>query len=207
MGASVATGVCSNIRPSARRSLAAAGLALLFLAARCWGVEAAPARLNPAQLTGLVNVIQAKGTRIPIPAPLRTALGLTPAQVEPRVLQATRQSFDGARHGFALFNDHSGYLLFNRDRAGGLTVYAVGNGFELRAAVRDFDHGRFVGLAPEDARTGLDQEVGAWAELLSSPPPGAAGAAGAAAGPRPPAAKPSSPAKQVVPGVAPDPAK
>jgi hypothetical protein len=154
--------------------LARASAAITFIAV----VAALPARaadptLEFEPLSRLLKVVYDKGTQIELPPPLTTVLKLKERQYAPKIWQATYQSEDKVKHGFAPLNDKSGYLLFRRDPLGGLSLYVTAPDFHLVAAARSDRASGFVTIERDEAQSGLNDEVRHWADVLK-PKPGLA---------------------------------
>jgi hypothetical protein len=167
----------SRVPGRMRRALLACACAALCLAGFTSGravaqaavpggaVEATPGRLSDEQLGRLQRIALDKGSSIPVPAPLASALDLRSAQVGPAVRQVSFQSDDGVKHGYARLNDGSGHFLF-RKSAAGLSVFHVDAAFKLVAAAHDFGGERFIALAAQEGQDQLDGEVAAWSRVL-----------------------------------------
>ena len=135
--------------------------------ARAQGLLPPTRALTAEQVERLEKVIRDKGTGVQLPTSIAGVLRLAPEQVGPGVRQATFLGDDGAKHGFALLNDHSGYLLFRRPPGVGLSVYRVDLKFHAVGAAREFQGARFIELAPDAARRELEEEIASWSRVLS----------------------------------------
>jgi hypothetical protein len=138
-------------------------------------VAALPARaadptLEFEPLSRLLKVVYDKGTQIELPPPVTTVLKLKEPQYAPKIWQATYQSEDKVKHGFAPLNDKSGYLLFRRDPLGGLSLYLTAPDFHLVAAARSDRGSGFVTIERDEAQSGLNDEVRHWSEVLKPKP-------------------------------------
>ena len=160
------------------------------------GTAAAPATarlharaLTPPELERLEKITLEKGTSVPLPAALASALHMTARQIAPTVRQSSFIEDDnfrggGTRHGFALFNDGSGFFLFRRDTQRGVSVFHIDRHFGLVAAAHEFPGQRYLEMTDQAALQELQGEVDAWGRVLS---------------PRGPVSLPAKPAR-VLPG-------
>lgn len=166
----------------------ARGSALLAAALFCALAQSqAIATLTSEQRTRLEKTVLDKGTSIPVPPDIGRLLRLTPSQTAPLIRQASIQEPDDIKHGFALLNDGSGYLMTRRTSGNSLCVLRVDRDFHLLGGVQNFRNDRFIALTDADAQVELQTEIAAWAKVL------AAARAPVPAGAPPPA---TAPAKQ-----------
>jgi len=149
------------------RALAVAALATLWFAAAGAAAQILKLdRLTDEQLGRLRKVALEKGSTIPIPAVLAGVLHLTPAQIAPAVRQATFQSDDGVKHGFAHLNDDTGYFFFRRS-AEGLWAFHADKALKLELGARNFSAGQFIALPAKDGEEEFAAEMNAWSRVLS----------------------------------------
>jgi len=124
-------------------------------------------RLTKEQVERLERVVQHQGSDIAVPPPVATVLHFTPRQIAPTVRQATFLDDNKSKHGFAMFNDGSGYFLFRRSAQDGLSVFHVDHDFHLLQAAHNFQTDRFIEMTPTRAQDELNAEVVAWSHVLS----------------------------------------
>jgi len=177
-------------QPRARRT-AARALALVACAA-LWLALSTPAGseefpLTRAQFGRLMTVVDKRGTRTTLPPSVATMLGLNDSQYKPDIKQAAYLDAQGGRHGFAPFNDRTGFFMFRTGPSTGQTVFHVGVRFDLVKAARSFKKNEDLIALPEDeAQKELGEEFARWARVLTpepaaiAPPPAAAPKAEAA---------------------------
>jgi hypothetical protein len=123
-------------------------------------------RLNKVQVDQIRKVIEQQGTKIPVPPPIATGLGLSARQIEPTIRQATFIDPEGVKHGFAELNDGSGYFLFRRSKKDGLAIFHCDREFNLVRAIREFETNQFLELSDADAKVEWTNEIEAWARVV-----------------------------------------
>ncbi len=126
-----------------------------------------PAGLTPEQLLRLERVVAARGTQIPVPAPVAAVLKLEAAQIAPSIRQVTFQDDEGVKHGFAPLHDASGFFLFRRSQTDGLTVFRLGRELQLLGAAHNFQGDRFLELTPGQAQIQSQAELASWSRVLT----------------------------------------
>jgi len=175
-GLLAAGAAAQDTRPAAAPAAAPAADAKAPAANPPGGVDARPRlqtrALTPSELDRLEKITLEKGSSVPLPENLVRALKMTPRQVAPTVRQSSFVENDdfrkgGARHGFALFNDGSGFFLFRRDAKDGVSVFHIDRRFRLVAAAHEFEGERYLEMTDVAALKALQGEVEAWAHVLS----------------------------------------
>jgi hypothetical protein len=159
-----------------RREGAALSL-LLALALPCGSAWSLGFTLSRSELAGLMKVVNDRGSRTTIPAPVASVLQLQAGQISPDIKQAVYVDGDGNRHGFAPLSDHSGYFMFTRGQSMGHAVYVVDPALHLMHAARSLQtNGPLIALPVEEAQRELEDEFRRWSKLLSPNGPSVPGA-------------------------------
>jgi hypothetical protein len=175
-----------------RGAVALACTAAVLLAGAARAADVPP--LSPEQLKQLLKVDDNKGSRIPLPDPVKATLALTTEQVKDGVKQVMFEDSSGVRHGFAQLSDHSGYFMVRREANSDHTVFHVDDKLKLVKAARNFAAGeRLIALPPEEAERQLQEEFAQWSKVLVPAPAKASAPASApaTATTAPPASKPA----------------
>ena len=160
-------------RSMVRRAWAASGL-LLTCALSCGPAWSLGQTLSRDELVRLLKVVDTRGTRTLIPAPVASVLQLQPAQHAPDIKEAAYLDDAGMKHGFGPLNDGSGYFMFRSGGPGGPTVYVVDPSLHLvRAARSMLVNGPLLPLPDEEAQRELDDEFQHWSKVLSPVGPAA----------------------------------